>query len=275
MFDSKVVGSSRGVSFNYDKINPTPHHSGYSGRKTFIFNGDASTFEWWKEKLYSHITGIDYELCDLVEVGVTFKDSNENGRLSITDRKLLSAADMKIYTNHHKVKDIIVGAIKHEDYVRIRDKSSVKSIFDSLCTTYDGNEKVQKAKASLLIKQYELFTMEKDEYIETMFTRFQTLVSSLKVLKMSYTTYDHVQKILRSLPLVWRPKVTAIEETQNLKNMSLKSTKTSPKALKAKLVEVEEKPSADGQEDELKDEEFPTMGKIQQEELQRKCLKKL
>ncbi|MCI64424.1 aspartyl-tRNA synthetase, partial [Trifolium medium] len=54
-----------------------------------------------------------------------------------------------------------------------------------------------------------------------MFTRFQTLVFGLKVLKRSYTTYDHVQKILRSLPLVWRPKVTAIEEAQNLKNMSL------------------------------------------------------
>ncbi|MCI77224.1 aspartyl-tRNA synthetase, partial [Trifolium medium] len=56
-----------------------------------------------------------------------------------------------------------------------------------------------------------------------MFTRFQTLVSGLKVLKKSYTTYDHVPKILRSLPQQWRPKVTAIEEAKDLKKMSLES----------------------------------------------------
>ncbi|MCI89634.1 hypothetical protein A2U01_0110923, partial [Trifolium medium] len=39
---------------------------------------------------------------------------NENGRLSIANKKLLSAVDKKTYTSHHKVKDIIVGAIKHE-----------------------------------------------------------------------------------------------------------------------------------------------------------------
>ncbi|MCI97512.1 hypothetical protein A2U01_0118813, partial [Trifolium medium] len=35
------------------------------------------------------------------------------------------------------------------------------------------------------------------------------------------------------------------------KSVALKSTKTSSKALKAKLVEIEEEPSVDGQEEEL------------------------
>ncbi|PNY05238.1 serine/threonine protein kinase SRPK1 [Trifolium pratense] len=274
---SSVEPSTNQMPFNYDNINPT--HSEYSGRKTPIFNGDAANFEWWKDRIYSHITGIDDELWDIVEEGVNFKNLNETGRLSIADKKLLTPTEKKAYIKHHKVKDIIVGAIKHEEYVRIGDKTSAKSIYDSLCSTYDGNEQVQETKASLLIKQYELFTMEKDEDIETMFTRFQTLVAGLKVLKKSYTTYDHVQKILRCLPLVWRPKVTAIEEARDLEMMSLeilisnlrshemvlnadseiknksksvalKSTKTSSKALKANPIEVEEKSSADGQEDE-------------------------
>ncbi|XP_045791692.1 uncharacterized protein LOC123886420 [Trifolium pratense] len=207
--------------------------------------------------------------------------------------KLITPANLKIYTKHHRVKDIVVSAIRHEDYVRIENKSSAKSIFDSMCATYDGNEKVQEAKASLLIRQYELFTMEKDEDIETMFTRFQTLVSGLKVLKRSYTTYDHVQKILRSLPLVWRPKVTAIEEAQNLKNMSLEvlisnlrshemvlnadstaqkkskfvalqSTRISSKALKTQLLNIEEESSTDGQEEEMGEDEFALFTKFQQ-----------
>ncbi|MCI75587.1 serine/threonine protein kinase SRPK1, partial [Trifolium medium] len=56
-----------------------------------------------------------------------------------------------------------------------------------------------------------------------MFTRFQTLVYGLKVLKKSYTTHDHVKKILRCLPQQWRPKVTAIKEAKDLKKMSLET----------------------------------------------------
>ncbi|MCI42079.1 aspartyl-tRNA synthetase [Trifolium medium] len=101
------------MPFNYDNINPTTN-SDYSGRRAPIFNGDATTFEWWKDRIYSHITVIDDELWDLVEEGVTFKNFNETGRLSITNKKLLSATEKKAYMKHHKVKDIIVGAIKHE-----------------------------------------------------------------------------------------------------------------------------------------------------------------
>ncbi|MCI40115.1 aspartyl-tRNA synthetase, partial [Trifolium medium] len=69
--------------------------------------------EWWKDRIYSHITGIDEELWEYVEEGVTFENMNETGRLSIANKKLLSAADKKTYMKHHKLKDIIVGAIKH------------------------------------------------------------------------------------------------------------------------------------------------------------------
>ncbi|MCI66992.1 hypothetical protein A2U01_0088250, partial [Trifolium medium] len=39
---------------------------------------------------------------------------NETGRLSIADKRLLSATEKNNYMRHHKVKDIIVGAINHE-----------------------------------------------------------------------------------------------------------------------------------------------------------------
>ena len=54
-----------------------------------------------------------------------------------------------------------------------------------------------------------------------MYSRFQTLVSGLQILKKSYVASDHVNKILRSLPAKWRPKVTAIEEAKDLKTLSV------------------------------------------------------
>ena len=72
--------------------------------------------------------------------------------------------------------------------------------------------------------------MEDGENIETMFGRFQTLVHGLQALGKSYTTPDHVRKILRSLTKQWRPKVTAIQEAKDLNALRLEDLMSSLKA---------------------------------------------
>ena len=57
----------------------------------------------------------------------------------------------------------------------------------------------REAKATMLVHQYELFRVKDDESIETMYSRFQTLVSGLQILKKSYVSSDHVNKIFKKL----------------------------------------------------------------------------
>jgi hypothetical protein len=77
----------------------------------------------------------------------------------------------------------MLNSLNQAYHLRIVNKSTAKSIWDSLCSTYEGNQQVKEAKANLLLHLYELFKMKEDEDIETMFARFQTLVSGLQVLK--------------------------------------------------------------------------------------------
>lgn len=65
--------------------------------------------------------------------------------------------------------------------------------------------------------------MKEDGHIETVFSRFQISVSGLQVLNKSYTTFDHVKKILRSLPVRYKPKVTTTQEDKDLNTLSLES----------------------------------------------------
>jgi len=74
----------------------------------------------------------------------------------------------------------------------------------------------------MLVHQYELFKMKEDEDIENMYSRFQTLVHGLQILKKCYVTSDHVNKIIRSLPAKWRPMVTATEKVKDLNTISAK-----------------------------------------------------
>jgi len=119
------------------------------------------------------------------------------------------------------------------------DKSTAKVMFASLCVNYEGSKKVREAKTLMLVHQYELFKMKDDESIEEMYSRFQTLVSGLQILKKSYVASDHVSKILRSLPARWRLKVTAIEEGKDLNTLSVEDLVSSLKVHEISLNEHE------------------------------------
>jgi len=74
----------------------------------------------------------------------------------------------------------------------------------------------------MFVHQYKLFKMQPDEMIKEMFTRFTDITNNLKSLSKTYTNEEMVRKILWCLPKnKWGPKITAIEEAQNLKTLAL------------------------------------------------------
>ncbi|GAV60643.1 UBN2 domain-containing protein, partial [Cephalotus follicularis] len=76
-------------------------------------------------------------------------------------------------------------------------------MWDSLEITYEGTNQVKESKISMLVYEYELFMMHDNESISDMFTRFTTIINSLKNLGN------------------WTPKVTAIEEAKDLSSPPL------------------------------------------------------
>ncbi|WJX83571.1 hypothetical protein P8452_66227 [Trifolium repens] len=266
------------VPFDYDSNSRQRRASD----KVPFFNGTETSYPFWKTNMYNYIMSIDCDLWDMVEDGVNFENMDLEGVVSSQNRKAFTPTQKLEYKKHHSVKGMMTNAISHDEYLKIGDKRTAKSIWDSLKSKYEGNKQVKEAKANLLVHQYELFKMKDGEDIETMFSRFQILVSGLQVLDKSYTEADHVRKVLRSLPPKWRPKVTAFQESKDLDAVSLESlisslkshemelmtdestkkmkgialsSKSSSKALKAKIIESEDEASEEGQEDGSDDEE--------------------
>ena len=177
--------------------------------------------------MYSHIMGLDDELWDILEDGVGDLALDEEG--AAIDIKKHTPAQKKLYKKHHKIRGILVASIPHTEYMKMSDKSIVKTMFASLCANYEGSKKIREEKAIMLVHQYELFKMKEDETIEEMYSRFQNLVSGLQILKKNYVVSDHVSKILRSLSARWRPKVTSIEEAKDLNTLSVEDLMSSLK----------------------------------------------
>ncbi|KAJ6862428.1 hypothetical protein NC652_039313 [Populus alba x Populus x berolinensis] len=55
-----------------------------------------------------------------------------------------------------------------------------------------------------------------------MFTRMITITNNLNAFGRTYTNFDIMRKILRSLPKTWKAKVMTIREAKNLTKLSLK-----------------------------------------------------
>jgi len=65
------------------------------------------------------------------------------------------------------------------------------------------------------------------------------LLSGPQVLNKSYTTIYHDKNILRSLPVKWRPNVTAIHKAKNLNKLSLENLISSLKIHEIDLIRDE------------------------------------
>ena len=106
------------------------------------------------------------------------------------------------FRNHHKAITILLSAISYPDYEKITNREIAKNMFDSLRMTHEGNMQVKETKALTLIQKYEAFRMEEDKTIETMFSRFQTLVAGLKVLDKGYSIAEHGKQCLISKSVI-------------------------------------------------------------------------
>ncbi|GKC43496.1 hypothetical protein Tco_1061218 [Tanacetum coccineum] len=69
-------------------------------------------------------------------------------------------------------------------------------------------------------QEYEKFSIS-EETIDSGFTRFNAIMTSLKSLDPDYSSKNHVIKFFRALLLKWRAKVTAIEEAKYLDTLPL------------------------------------------------------
>nr|GEW77999.1 UBN2 domain-containing protein [Tanacetum cinerariifolium] len=81
-----------------------------------------------------------------------------------------------------------------------------------------------------------------DEYIDSAFATFNTIITSLKALDEGYSGKNHVRKFLRALNPKWREKVTVIEDSKDITSLSLdelignlKVIKKDSKIVKAKF----------------------------------------
>ncbi|GAV82544.1 UBN2 domain-containing protein, partial [Cephalotus follicularis] len=124
-----------------------------------------------------------------------------------------------------------------------------------LILTHEGTEQVKNAKLSMLNRDYELFTMKPYESIKYVYNHLLDIVNSLLSLGKVFENDELVRKLLGCLSNEWEHKVTAIEESKDLKPMEIEeflgSLMTHEVKLRKKLKNQEEKKPQENKRKEI------------------------
>ncbi|GJT22800.1 hypothetical protein Tco_0892737 [Tanacetum coccineum] len=134
--------------------------------------------------------------------------------------ELLKDNQKKQLGKNNEAKMTLYSALPRKEYERLFMCKTTKEVWHTLVITHQGNSQVKDFKIDILTQEYEKFSILSEETIDSGFTRFNAIVTSLKSLDQD-SSKNHVRKFLCALPLKWRAKVTAIEEAKDLATLPL------------------------------------------------------
>jgi hypothetical protein len=86
---------------------------------------------------------------------------------------------------------------------------------------YEGDTKFKEAKLQTHRGQFEQLKMKEDENIAAYFLRVDETVNAIIGLGEEIEESVIVQKVLRSLSMIFNPKISTLEERSDLKSISM------------------------------------------------------
>ncbi|GKB26848.1 zf-CCHC domain-containing protein [Tanacetum coccineum] len=168
---------------------------------------EANCFIYWKNHFETYVKSKDIDLWYIIAHG-NYKPTTKykDGKDVVTPYDKLDENQKKMLSKNDEAKMVLYNGLPKKEYERIFMCDTAQNIWDSLITTHQGNKQVKDNKIYLFIQKYEEYLIADDETIDCAFSRFNIIITSLKVLDESFSSRNHVRKFLRALPSKWRPK---------------------------------------------------------------------
>ncbi|GAV82399.1 UBN2 domain-containing protein, partial [Cephalotus follicularis] len=126
------------------------------------------------------LQSLDYQLWHIIVNGPRMPTRTIDGIVSPKPENEYNDNDFRLLQLNSKAKHVLFCAVGPNEFNRISSCDSAKEMWDLLEVTYEGTNQVKESKISMLVHDYELFLMHENDSISDMFTRFTTIINSLK-----------------------------------------------------------------------------------------------
>jgi hypothetical protein len=136
---------------------------GQSTHRPPVFIG--SDYGYWKNRMIIYIKGQDYHVWRIIANGPHILTKTVEGSTLVKLESEWNETDVKLIELNCKAMITLYCALDLIEYNRVSGCDSAKEIWDKLEVTYEGTNQVKESKMNMLVHEYELFVMKKDENI--------------------------------------------------------------------------------------------------------------
>ncbi|XP_076913672.1 uncharacterized protein LOC143572373 [Bidens hawaiensis] len=154
----------------------------------------------WADKFETYVQVVNYNAWEAVEVEYIIPH-NKNG----TNYRLsqIPEGDKAIFLREKKMMNLFQQAIKFEIFQMLQHIGSCHSIWEALLNKDKGNLDMKMSKIALLKKEFDIFTMFKDETMAQLIKRYCHLLYEMKRLGIDKQEYEYIDKLVDSLSDEW------------------------------------------------------------------------
>jgi hypothetical protein len=128
---------------------------------------------------------------------------------------------VKLGQNNSKEKNSFLNGLSEMVFTKVAHCKSAKEIWDKIQNIYEGDSKVKASKIQTYRGQFKQLNMKEYENITNYFLRVDEAINAIIGLGEQIKESVIVQKLLRSLPMIFDPKISALEEILYLNSISM------------------------------------------------------
>ncbi|CAL1387753.1 unnamed protein product [Linum trigynum] len=143
-----------------------------------------------------------------------------------------------------KAKNYLFSSIDKSILKTITQKATVKELWDSMKTRYQGSERVKKSQLQSLRRSFELLQMKEGESVTDYFGRVMTVANSMRNCGELMPDVKIVEKVLRTLTAKFNFIVCSIEESKDIEELSVEALQSSLLVHEQKFIKQSEEEQA-------------------------------
>ncbi|CAJ2659626.1 unnamed protein product [Trifolium pratense] len=193
---------------------------GGSASRPPLFTG--KNYYFWKNKMQLFLKSQEVGMWRIVTEGDYVPTvTSAEGVISDKPEDAWTTAEQQKVLLNSKAHLFLSCALSMEESERVDECDTAKKVWDTLQVHHEGTSHVKETRIDIGTNKFETFEMIENETIDEMFSRFTTIINELRSLGKTFSTNDRIRKLLRCLPVTWRPMVTAITQTKDLKTLPI------------------------------------------------------
>ena len=170
---------------------------------------EGNDYHGWSNRMEQYLMSLGYSVWNMIHVKFLPSMNEVSGERM-----------MKKYEYNAKAANALLSALSPQEYTRVMNLKSTKDIWDKLKSFHEGDLMVKEAKLQVHRNEYEALRMSSTKNFQCYMDRMFNMVNAIRSLGEDLPKVVVVKKILRSLPPMYNPKVSVLED-RDLSNVIL------------------------------------------------------